>query len=135
TAMAQQHNIGLRLSGVYGFAGEVSYQMPLNNNRLELDLGLHNFEGWNYIHVSGVYQWLWNIMGGLNWYAGVGANVGLYTGDESGLGLGVAGQVGIEYDFDFPLQLSIDFRPNIGLDGHSGFGWGGICLGVRYRLN
>ncbi len=27
-----------------------------------------------------------------------------------------AGDIGIEYNFDIPLQLSLDFRPEIGIE-------------------
>ena len=54
-----------------------------------------------------------------------------------------------EYDFWFPLQLSLDWRPNIGLMGYTGDmgdseggrirfnGYGlydGISIGVRYKF-
>ena len=53
---------------------------------------------------------------------------------------GVAGHIGIEYDFWFPFQLSLDWRPSIGVAGNNGIGfnipglWGGLQLGVRYKF-
>ena len=54
---------------------------------------------------------------------------------------GVAGHIGIEYDFWFPFQLSLDWRPSLGVGtngGNLGFNvpglWGGIQLGVRYKF-
>ena len=57
---------------------------------------------------------------------------------------GVAGRIGVEYNFWFPLQLSFDWRPVIGPEfgRHYDAGFstrslysGGIALGVRYILN
>jgi len=45
--------------------------------------------------------------------------------------------VGIEYNFDFPLLLSLDFRPEIGF-GNDDFDTNDldfdIALGVRYQF-
>jgi hypothetical protein len=61
-----------------GFGTEITYQRALgSNNRLELDLGWRNrkdYNGYddNAIKLAALYQWVWNIDGGFNWYAGVG---------------------------------------------------------------
>lgn len=73
---------------------------------------------------------------------GVGAGASYYF--SNWLNVGVAGRIGVEYDFWFPLQLSFDWRPIIGpgidLDdntayfGGEGLYAGAICLGVRYKF-
>ncbi len=70
---------------------------------------------------------------GFGFYAGPGATVGLGVGETNYLNLAVTGMVGIEYNFDFPLQLSLDFRQHIGIG--NGF-WcpSSVGLGVRYRF-
>ena len=111
--------LGLRLGDNDGFGGEISYQRGLSkNNRLELDLGWRDGKDYNAFKLTGIYQWVWNIEGGFNWYAGVGGGVGSwsydYQGvDDSGVILFAAGDLGIEYNFDFPLQLSLDIRPEL----------------------
>jgi hypothetical protein len=142
--------IGLRLGDNAGFGAEVSYQRGLSNsNRLELDLGWrirndyynNGYDGNdNAIKLAGLYQWVWNIDGGFNWYAGVGGGLGSYNSDyngvnDNGIFAFAAGDVGIEYNFDFPLQLSLDFRPEIGGNGYYENGYSSdIALGVRYRF-
>ena len=130
-----QNAIGVRGAFGNGTAAELSYQKGLGSaNRLEFDLGWHNYEKWgSYINLTGIYQWCFNITGGLNWYVGVGANAGLFTGNvDSSFGLGVDAQIGIEYKFDIPLQISLDFRPQWDLLGAaSGFGYG-AALSLRY---
>lgn len=134
--VAQTNDKAIGLRG--GNGTELSYQHPLSGNtRVELDLGL---PGWKYagIVLSGVHQWLWNIDGGLDWYAGLGGQVGSIrwaTGNPYDFGLGLAGQIGLEYNFPIPLQLSLDWRPvwNIIPSGH-GFGYESAAFGIRYRF-
>lgn len=135
--------IGLRLGDNDGFGGEISYQRKLApTNRLELDLGWRNSQNVDAIKLVGLYQWVWNIEGGLHWYAGVGGGVGSWSFDtnsksDSGTFALVAGDLGIEYDFDIPLQVSLDFRPEIYFNSdafrETNFG-PDVALGLRYRF-
>jgi hypothetical protein len=139
--------LGLRLGDNDGFGGEISYQRGLgSNNRLELDLGWRNSKHVDAIKVVGLYQWVWNIDGGFNWYAGVGGGIGSWRYDgpgdpdpDGGTFLLAAGDIGIEYNFDIPLQLALDFRPEIyfadnrnDFDDYDSFG-PDIALSIRYR--
>jgi len=139
--------LGLRLGDNDGFGGEISYQRGLgSNNRLELDLGWRNSKNVDAIKVVGLYQWVWNIEGGFNWYAGVGGGIGSWRYDgpgdpdpDGGTFLLAAGDIGIEYNFDIPLQLALDFRPEIyfadnrnDFDDYDSFG-PDIALSIRYR--
>ena len=129
-ASAQPRAIGARL--VWGI--EFSYQHTVKDaDFVEANLGLNNF---NSLDLSAVYNFMiaqpqWTDRGEWGFYAGVGAAVGL---DET-IRVGAAGQVGLEYTFWFPLQLSVDIRPQLGLI-NSGFGiWGWApCLAVRYSF-
>ncbi len=139
--------LGLRLGDNDGFGGEISYQRGLgSNNRLELDLGWRNSKHVDAIKVVGLYQWVWNIDGGFNWYAGVGGGIGSWSyngpGDpdpDGGTFLLAAGDIGIEYNFDVPIQLALDFRPELyfgdnrsDFDDYDNFG-PDIALSIRYR--
>lgn len=135
--------LGLRLGDNDGFGGEISYQRGLaSNNRLEFDLGWRNSKNVDAFKLVGLYQWVWNIDQGFNWYAGVGAGVGSWSYNKDGFKddgsfVLAAGDIGIEYNFDFPLQLSLDFRPELYFGGdyadfRDGFG-PDIALGIRYR--
>lgn len=128
-------SIGKAIGVRFGYGGELSYQQPLGNaNRLELDLGLNRYG----FGLNGVYQWVWDLSSlsdGFNWYAGIGAGVGSYN-YSSGypLNVGLLGQIGIEYNFNIPLQLSLDYRPGFYfLHGFYG-NYDGICLAARYRF-
>ncbi|MEL1241023.1 hypothetical protein [Flavobacterium flavipallidum] len=136
--------LGLRLGDNDGFGGEISYQRGLSdNNRLELDLGWRNNNSVDAFKLTGIYQWVWNIDGGFNWYAGVGGGLGSWSIDnnavnDSGTFAFVAGDLGIEYGFDeVPIQLSLDIRPEIYFNSNDfrndNFG-PDIALGIRYQF-
>ena len=133
--------IGLRLGDSDGFGGEISYQRALgDNNRLELDLGIRSGNNYDGFKLAGLYQWVWNIDGGFNWYAGVGGGVGNYSydfgpfGDTSETFIFAAGDIGIEYNFDFPLILSLDARPEFGFGDFRDDLDFDIALGIRYQF-
>lgn len=135
--------LGLRLGDNDGFGGEISYQRGLSsNNRLEVDLGWRDSNHVDAIKLTGLYQWVWNIEGGFNWYAGVGGGLGTWSydyggADDSGTFFFAAGDIGIEYKFDIPLMLSLDFRPEFYFN-HDDFrddSFGpDIALGIRYTF-
>jgi len=144
TGQAQElsdNAIGLRLGGANGYGAEISYQHLLGaNHRLEVDLGFRNERDYNSFKLTGLYQWVWNIDGGFNWYAGLGAGVGSvnikHHHHHGGAFAFIAGNLGIEYDFNVPLQVFIDFRPEIGFsdyDVYDNFG-PDLALGIRYRF-
>ncbi|MCF1191778.1 hypothetical protein LRR18_09285 [Mangrovimonas sp. AS39] len=144
--------IGLRLGDSNGFGAEVSYQRAIgDNNRLEFDLGWRTGNHYDGVKLIGLYQWVWNIDGGFNWYAGPGAGFAAYSfdhdhyynhpnfhdHDDKDAFIILAGTVGIEYSFDFPLQLSLDLRPELGF-GDSYYDNNDldfdVGLGVRYQF-
>lgn len=150
-AYAQPRAIGANLGTGIGFSyqhgfGEknmldVAAQIPV----LYAGLGIGG-------HVT--YDWIdpfnapvpWDEKGEWHWYMGVGGAGGMYGLFSSAYDnvwyAGVAGHIGIEYDFWFPFQLSLDYRPCIGVAGAKGAGvgfgldglWSGISLGVRYKF-
>ncbi len=133
--------LGLRLGDNDGFGGEITYQRGLSKkNRLELDLGWRNNKNYDAYKLVGIYQWVWNIDKGFNWYAGFGPGIGNqsvnYFGvKDSSTYVLAAGDLGIEYNFDVPIQLSLDIRPEFyfadGLTDNSGTD---IALGIKYRF-
>lgn len=133
--------LGLRLGDNDGFGGEISYQRALgSNNRLEVDLGWRNNDDYDSFKAVGLYQWVWNIDGGFNWYAGVGGGLGSFSVDgpnsSDGTFFVAAGDLGIEYNFDIPLILSLDIRPEVyfGDDFRNDNFGPDIALGIRYQF-
>jgi hypothetical protein len=133
------HTIGLRLGSNRGFGTEISYQMKLNSeNRAEFNLGWRTSNNLSALKVNGIYQWVWPLEQGFNWYAGVGGGLGTFSNNPNGNNgtfIFAAGDVGIEYNFDFPLQASLDLRPEIGGNGYFDNGFGtDLALGIRYKF-
>ena len=137
--------LGLRLGDNDGFGGEISYQRGLsNNNRLEFDLGWRNSNNVDALKLAGLYQWIWEIDNGFNWYAGVGAGFGSWNYNyndtkNNGSFLFAAGDIGIEYTFkEVPIQLSIDLRPELYFNSNDyredNFG-PDLALGIRYKFD
>lgn len=139
---AQPRAIGARLGGNVEF----SYQHQLNANMLDCAAGLTL--GGNYFGVGAtvIYDWVfpinsWTRQGEWNWYVGPGAGVGFMISNSESftipVSVNIGGQIGIEYQFGIPLNLSLDYRPMINLLGFSDNIWGqffGFALGVRYRF-
>ena len=130
--------LGLRVGDNDGFGGEISYQTHLKeNNRLEFDLGWRNSKDVDAFKLVGLYQWVMPIEGNFNWFVGVGAGVGSFDAGNNNDGTFalVAGDIGIEYNFDIPLILSLDVRPELGFnDSYSDDLDLDIALGIRYQF-
>ena len=133
--------IGLRLGDSDGLGTEISYQRALGiDTRLEANLGWRNGDDFDGFKVTGLHQWVWNIDGGFNWYAGAGGGLGVYDfdspidGDDSETFIFAAGNIGIEYDFDIPLLLSLDFRPEIGFGDVNDDLDFDIAFSIRYQF-
>lgn len=137
-ASAQPRAIGGRL----GYGIDFSYQHSVGANMVNLDICVPAFYG---IGAAATYDWIfpitsWQEKGSWNWYAGVGA--GLAFNFSNYMSVGVTGRIGVEYNFWFPMQLSLDWRPVIGpafgfgedhyVGFHAGGLYDGIALGIRY---
>ena len=138
-AIAQPRAFGLR-------GGELSYQHSFGQNFLEVDGGVGfglGTSGSLNVGATGIYNFMiaqpqWTDRGEWGFYAGPGGTVGLGLDNDSNsfFNVSVAGMVGLEYTFWFPLQLSVDFRQHIGAGfaGHGLYNLSSLCIGVRYRF-
>jgi hypothetical protein len=97
--------------GVRNFYG-ASFAMPLGGNRLHASAAfnlqkpsdLHN----RAFNVDVLYDWQFPAFGaGWFLFAGVGGSMEI----SSNFDIGVTGEFGVEYQFEFPLSLSADVRP------------------------
>ena len=99
------------------------------------------------------YDYMMNLASDFYWYIGGGIGVSWGYGDffelprynKHGelvtyrrLGLPVGAQIGFEYDFSIPLNLSLDWRPMINLfglrQGDFTSNLLNVAIGVRYRF-
>jgi len=136
--------LGIRVGDDDGFGGEISYQARLApDRRLEFDLGWRDGKNHDGFKLAALHQWVWNIDKGFNWYAGLGGGLGSYSfdndngNDYTDTFVFAAGDIGIEYNFNIPLLISLDFRPEIGfgdeLYDNNDLDLD-IALGIRYQF-
>lgn len=90
----------------------------------------------NGIGIEALYDFYYRPVGdvqGLDWYVGAGPS--LFLGDNY-FGLGISGEVGIEYHFNealgVPIALGLDWRPTVLLIEDTDFYAGGFGLNIRY---
>ena len=140
-AVAQPKAIGLRL-GNYGV--DVSYENYAGENDfLEFELGMDNVFNTDAFHLDGVYNFMiahpdFTAEGQWGIYVGPGASVAVWDNgkNENVVYAGLLGNVGLEYIFDFPLQVSFSFRPRL-MFGDGKIRRNGLLtlgLGVRYMF-
>lgn len=146
------HTAGLRLGDSDGLGAALSYQKSISReNRIELNLSWQDSRAFDIFKLAGVYQWVMPFEGNFNWYYGFGGGLGNVDFEprpsnnnpsgieeiDGGLFIFGAANLGLEYHFDFPLVLSLDMRPELGLLGYSGFSDSfdfDIGLGIRYKF-
>lgn len=138
-----KNTLGFRFGSNDGFGAEVSFQRKLTtDNRLEVDLGFRNSNDINAFKIAGLYQWVMPIENNFNWYVGVGGGIGGWSvnstnNKDNGTFFFAAGDIGIEYNFDIPLQISLDLRPELyaNASGYRNHNLGSdIGLGIRYKF-
>lgn len=130
-ASAQPRALGIRVGG----DAELSYQHSLGGNFLEADLGMDVAGPHAGFHLTGIYDFVFASVDNFNFYAGPGAQVSFWTDeDQSGLGIGLGGQIGAEYQFGgIPFAISLDWRPMWDFLG-AGANLYSAALGFRYRF-
>lgn len=159
TAKAQPKAIGAR----FGWVAEVSYQHTLGPGFMELGLGIPGYSAG--IALDGTYNWVayqnnsgkrdhfeFFVGGGLGlhtiFYRGSYNISAKYDQDDNlvvtnqptwntGVGVGLMGSIGIQYQFSFPFQIGISWRPMFGglfTNGASGFYLPGLFDGgIAFR--
>lgn len=124
---AQPKAIGGRIGGNFEFSYQHSLAAGQNGypNFIQVDLGAaFPYTGHFGAVASATYNFVfskpdWTSRGEWEWFAGPG----LSTGYQGGFVLGVTGQVGLQYTFDFGLQLGASFRPSFGFGVNSNHAW------------
>jgi hypothetical protein len=138
-----RHALGIRFGDNDGFGGEISYQAELSERtRLEVDLGYRDHVKTDAFKLTGIYQWVFYVDNGFNWFAGVGGGVGSWSYknkidpvDEDGIFVNAVGNIGIEYDFKGPVLISLDFRPEVGVVGDYGKDTDlDLALAIRFQF-
>lgn len=115
--------VGLRGGGFSGLTAKKN----MGANAIEAGLSF----GGGGINVEGTYQWQQPVIGeGFHLYYGAGAFVGL----GGSISLGAEGVVGLEYrlPIDFPLAVSLDYRPGLYIAPVVTPFFGNFGFGIKY---
>lgn len=140
-----------------GIEASLLYDMG-QNTRIEADFGAsfgvmtkrydavnlggvrYTYDGYPAYHVvaaTGSYQWTFDIVKGFGWFVGPAAQIGFGSNSDGDfyMRLAAGAQGGVQYKFDFPMQVSLDVRPMIDFihlaDPRSLFDLG-VAAGIRY---
>ena len=153
-AVAQPKAIGLR-GGLFGpaFNGEISYEhwatiFDNDYDFLEAELGVFGGDGfmgtlmYNFTFAQPEFtdRGEWGLYGGPGIVSGYGTGLNKDEQKKSWPFLGVAAQLGLEYTFWFPLQVSVDFRPTFLIPAfmnrteNNKSRWYGFALSARYAF-
>lgn len=143
-AFAQPRAIGGRL----GWNTEFSYQHSITDPMyVDLTAGLGNiWSYWAYADVNAAFDWVFNIKGIWNWFVGPAAGVGIGYGsyyknyDIMPFQVNIGGQIGFEWEFGIPLNLTVDWRPMVNVlgFGNNSSAWNKLYnfgVGLRYRFH
>lgn len=112
-----------------------------NLNYVAID-GVFRFDQFNRIHadisfykggfgVDALWDFIFEPLGPdfFRWYAGAGPYMGF---GSNYFALGAKGELGVEYRFNMPISLGIDWRPGIEIVDKTSFHWQGFAVNVRY---
>lgn len=83
--------------------------------------------------IGGYFDWMFSLEGGptgLKFYPGVGPE--FWFGNE--FDLAIAGDLGVEYSFDFPLSIFFDWRPGFVVTDGFNFRGNNVGIGARFRF-
>ena len=99
---------------------------------------------WGGLNITGLYE-IHNAAAfdvpRLNWYYGVGAHIGFWSGKDVGWAddekdytvIGIDGIIGIEYNFEeLPFNIGLDWKPAFNLTGNTEFWGDGGALSLRF---
>jgi hypothetical protein len=122
-----------------GVRSGVSYRMPMGEGDNALEALLSYRSG---IIVTGMYQWHKPLeigeIEGLSWFFGGGVHVGISWWWANAFALGLDGIVGVEYDLEglinFPLRLSLDYKPAFDIIGGWAGSFGDVAFTLRYAF-
>lgn len=144
-ALAQSKALGGRIAGYSGLEASYEHYLAAAPDFLEVEVGINTHHSTFGFQAIGIYNWQlteldWTKRGDWALYAGPGVSLGTsaykeHDGDYTAKAfLGITGQIGLEYTFWFPLQLSVDIRPVLGIT-KGGFYDDGLSYGLLPTLS
>lgn len=140
-AFNQNYNTALGFKGGFPGFGALNVKHMLGGkSAIEASLG----GGRNHLWLQGLYEINNDLGSGFDWYYGIGADLGFWTGHDyyyhyndryyNGAYGGIDGVIGIEYTFsEIPLNLALDAVPTIRVFPYVGFNFYGN-FAIRFAI-
>ncbi|QCK15379.1 outer membrane insertion C- signal [Mangrovivirga cuniculi] len=128
--VGQSQELGVRFggrgSGNEGSAAVDAVFATGKFNRIHANLSFGN-DG---VGIDALWDLIYRQLGGeaFMWYVGVGP----YTVFGDDFELGGAGEIGLEYRFNIPIAIGVDWRPYFELIDDTDFNAGGFGINIRY---
>ena len=137
--MAMDYGTGIGVRG--GLSNGITVKHFINEKTAIEGLLASRWGGFN---ITGLYE-IHNAAAfdvpSLNWYYGLGAHIGFWSGkdvgwaddDENYTVIGIDGIIGIEYNFEeLPFNIGLDWKPAFNLTGNTEFWGDGGALSLRF---
>lgn len=123
--------LGLRINSSdnpFSAAFDGTYNIS-KGNRIHADLGIGN----GGIGADFIHDWLFSFDGNrrLIFYPGLGGSLYFLSDDVV---IAITAEIGLEYRFDIPLSLGLDFRPSFNILPSTDLVSNGVGLNIRYRF-
>ncbi len=119
--------LGVRFGDTVGGNVAIDGVFAFKSSRIHADVSFGSGVG-----VVAIYDFIVKPISGeaFNWYLGVGASA--FLGDP--FQLGIPGELGLEYRFDFPLVIGADWRPTLIIIETTDFKFDRFGLNVRWNF-
>ncbi len=129
---AQEYNwaVGVRSYGISGAA--LTGKMNMGSSAIEASVTGALNEGVGFVSIDGVYEWQEPVItDGFHLYYGAGAYVNL---GNHYFRVGAEAVLGLEYriPINFPLAVSLDYRPSLNLIGGINPNFWNFGIGIKY---
>lgn len=124
--LSQAQEVGIRFGDAFGGHYAIDGVFGLGEfSRIHADVSFGN-DG---VGLEALWDFYTQPLGsGFDWYIGAGPS--MYLGDP--FGLGISGEIGLEYHFDIPLAIGADWRPTFILIEDTDFEAGWFGFNIRY---
>ena len=130
SSVAFSQEVGLRFGEFTGNSVGIDAVFDFEGKRVHANASFGTY----HFGATAIYDFIHTPIEASNfyYYIGAGATTSLPLKSESSFWLGGTAEAGIEYRFDFPLVVGLDYRPTLYIIRETQLDWGNFGLNVRY---
>lgn len=111
TGVTFSQEVGLRFGEFVDNNIAIDAVFDFDGKRIHADASFGEY----YLGVTAIYDFIHAPIEASNfyYYVGAGATTSLPLKSDAGFWLGATGEAGVEYKFDFPMVIGMDYRPTL----------------------